>query len=216
MLTGVLPPLPRAVHITTGPLFILTWPLFAVGGGAQYWAASVPALNAIKLVAIGTGAVKDEGAVRSVSREGDPGELLKGPLVYCLTMVAATAITWRSDPVGIVALSMMCGGDGFADIVGRRLGSKESLKIPYNPDKSVPGSAALVLAGTAFAYGLLSYMRGLGYLEMDVEAALPALLAVGAVGAAVESAPGGIDDNLTVPVATWAASSIILSRGALV
>jgi len=45
----------------------------------------------------------------------------------------------------------MCGGDGLADIVGRRWGGNN--RLPYNPTKSWAGSLAMILAGTAFAAG---------------------------------------------------------------
>ena len=34
-------------------------------------------------------------------------------------MVVTTAVFWRTSPSGLAALSLMCGGDGLADIVGR-------------------------------------------------------------------------------------------------
>ena len=51
-----------AVHITTGPLFILTWPLFSNAPSSRYWAAAIPILNGVRLLAIGSGLVNDEGA----------------------------------------------------------------------------------------------------------------------------------------------------------
>jgi len=39
-------------------------------------------------------------------------ELLRGPLIYVAAMVIATVVFWRNSPVGIVAISLMCGGDG--------------------------------------------------------------------------------------------------------
>jgi dolichol kinase len=45
--------------------------------------------------------------------------------------------------VGLVAISLMCGGDGLADIVGRRWGA--GARLPWNRAKSWPGSAAMFL-----------------------------------------------------------------------
>lgn len=50
---------------------------------------------------------------------------------------------------GLIALSLMCGGDGLADIVGRRLGHLG--RLPYNPAKSWAGSAAMFIGGLAFS-----------------------------------------------------------------
>ena len=56
--------------------------------------------------------------------------------------------------MGLVALAMMCGGDGLADIAGRNL---HGPKLPYNPEKSVIGSAAMLL-GTALDTSLSAAM----------------------------------------------------------
>lgn len=39
-------------------------------------------------------------------------ELLRGPLYYVLVLMAATTLYWRESPIGVVAFSLMCGGDG--------------------------------------------------------------------------------------------------------
>ena len=67
-------------------------------------------------------------------------ELLRGPLFYVLIMTAVTVAFWRDSPVGMMVLSLMCGGDGLADIVGRRFGTA---KLPYNRAKSWAGSLAM-------------------------------------------------------------------------
>jgi hypothetical protein len=62
----------------------------------------VPALNAARLLLVGSGAVDDPGLVKSTSRSGDRGELLRGPLVYVAALVALTAFFWRDSPAGMV------------------------------------------------------------------------------------------------------------------
>ncbi|GIL55636.1 hypothetical protein Vafri_11191 [Volvox africanus] len=141
----------KLVHTTSGPLFVLTWTLFSAAPGARYLAAVVPMLNGIRLLAVGSGLVRDQGLVKSVSRSGDRGELLKGPLVYVVTLVAATALSWRDNPAGLIAVSMMCGGDGLADIVGRRWGA--GAKLPWNNAKSWAGSFAMLVGGYGMSYG---------------------------------------------------------------
>ncbi len=114
-------------------------------------AACVPALNAIRLLGVGSGLFSDPGLVASVSREGDRRELLKGPLYYVCVLILATLVTWRNHPAGLIAISMMCGGDGLADIVGRRLGHDNPL--PWNPVKSWAGSLAMLLGGGIMSLG---------------------------------------------------------------
>ena len=40
----------------------------------------------------------------------------------------------------MMVLSLMCGGDGLADIIGRKFGTA---KLPFNTSKSWAGSAAM-------------------------------------------------------------------------
>mmetsp|Transcript_5973 Transcript_5973/g.15889 ORF Transcript_5973/g.15889 Transcript_5973/m.15889 type:complete len:309 (+) Transcript_5973:131-1057(+) len=201
----------KLVHMTTGPIFILVWPLFSMQPWARVFAAIVPALNGVRLLAVGTGVVKDEGLVASVSRSGDKGELLKGPLYYCIVLVAATLLCWRENPAGVIAVSLMCGGDGLADIVGRRWGGNN--RLPYNSTKSWAGSIAMVVAGTLFAAGMLAMLSACGYIETyDVVQLLPYVAAISGMAALVESLPINqvLDDNLSVPFVTAVVAALIL------
>lgn len=70
----------------------------------------------------------------------DRQELLRGPLLYIGIVTAVTLLFWRESPVGLMVLSLMCGGDGLADIVGRRYGFA---RLPFNHNKSWLGSLAM-------------------------------------------------------------------------
>ena len=73
-------------------------------------------------------------------------ELLRGPLYYVLILAAVTVLYWRESAAGLLVIALMCGGDGLADIVGRRFGSA---KLPHNGNKSWAGSAAMFLGARA-------------------------------------------------------------------
>ncbi|KAH9704199.1 Phytol kinase 1 [Citrus sinensis] len=79
---------------------------------ARYFAALVPLVNCLRLVINGLSLVKDDGLIKSVTREGNPKELLRGPLYYVLMLILSALVFWRDSPVGVISLSMMCGGDG--------------------------------------------------------------------------------------------------------
>ena len=79
-----------------------------------------------------------------MSRSGDPKEILRGPLYYGIMFVLLTVLFWKESPIGIVALMMMCGGDGIADVVGRRI---PSAKLPWSREKSVAGTVSVFLGG---------------------------------------------------------------------
>ena len=67
-------------------------------------------------------------------------ELLRGPLYYGIILIGITLGFWRHHPAGFAAIALMCGGDGLADIAGRRFGRA---KLPWNRNKSWVGSLAM-------------------------------------------------------------------------
>jgi phytol kinase len=69
---------------------------------ARFIAAAVPALNLVRLALVGSGLEDDPGLVRSTSRSGDSGELLRGPLLYVAVLVAVTITLWRDSPAGLI------------------------------------------------------------------------------------------------------------------
>lgn len=203
----------KLVHITSGLLFAACWPFYSSFPWAQYLAALVPVSNGIRLLVYGLGFLKDEGLVKSVSREGDPRELLRGPLYYVVVLVFSTVLFWRDSPVGVMALSMMCGGDGIADIVGRRFGSR---KLPYNPGKSWAGSIAMFLFGFLVSYGCLWYFSLMGFYELETKGTLLRLVVVSLAATIVESLPIStkLDDNVTVPLTTILVGMLLFPAGA--
>ena len=171
----------------------------------------MPSINLVRLALVGSGAVDDPGLVKSTSRSGDRAELLRGPLYYVVVLAGATLLFWRDSPAGLVAVALICGGDGLADIVGRRWGRGNPL--PWNPSKSWAGSLAMLAGGAATAYGFVRLFSALGFLPAYDDAALvPALAAICAAGALVESLPinAVVDDNVSVPLVAAALTMLLL------
>jgi len=170
----------------------------------------VPLANGVRLVAIGAKWIDNPAAVKAISREGDPSELLRGPLYYVLVMITATLAFWRSSPVGLVVIALMCFGDGLADVVGRRFGRNH--KWPFNPSKSYAGSAAMFIAGLACAVALLAIFSAAGHVSVSWQTALPALTAIAAAATLVEALPvnDAIDDNISVPSVAMVLAALLL------
>lgn len=185
----------KIIHIGTGPIFVLCWLLFPEQPVSRWLAALVPLSITLQFALVGTGVVQDEAAVKAMSRSGDRREILRGPLFYGLMFVLLTVIFWKDSPAGMVALLMMCGGDGLADLVGRHVRSPH---WPWSPRKTVAGSLAVFLGGMLLS-GLVLFVyvqRGLfappaaGWALPLVTAALAATL--------VESLPFADIDNITM------------------
>ena len=187
----------KIIHIGTGPLFLVCWHLFSSQPQARWFAALVPLAITAQFAAVGLGVMKDPAAVQAMTRHGDPREILHGPLYYGLVFVGATLLFWRNSPAGVVALMLLCGGDGLADIVGRRWGR---VRLPFNPAKSWAGSLGMFFGGYIFALALLLFFNALGDFNPPL-APGPTLLATGLialVATVVEALPLGEVDNLTI------------------
>src|SRR5215208_1306738 len=187
----------KLIHIGTGPIFVLCWLMFPALPISRWLAALVPLLITVQFALVGTGILEDEAAVKAMSRTGDRREILRGPLFYGIMFVAITLIYWKVSLIGIRALMMMCGGDGIADLVGRRA---RSPKLPWSPQKSVAGTLSVFAGGwlmTVFVFAVYVALRVFnGPLTQFM---LPiAWIALGA--AVVESFPFKDIDNITLTI----------------
>lgn len=186
----------KIIHIGTGPLFVLCWLLYSSGPQARFLAALVPLGITFQFALVGTGVMQDPAAVQAMTRTGDAREILRGPLYYGVIFVICTLIFWREESTGILALMIMCGGDGLADVVGRRWGRA---KLPLNSEKSWAGSAAMLTGGFAFAYIFLATFDALGIFEAYyvMRSALWKLALIALATTVVEALPVKDVDNIT-------------------
>jgi phytol kinase len=185
----------KLIHIGTGPIFVLCWLLFPDVWYARWLAALVPFLITVQFALIGLGVVKDEASVKAMSRTGDRREILRGPLFYGIVFVVMTLIYWKTSPIGMVALMLMCGGDGLADIMGRGI---KSAKLPWNKGKSVAGSLGMFIGGWVLAAFIVGVFIGAKVFPVSFESTLLPITIIAIAGTAVESLPLAEVDNITV------------------
>jgi len=200
----------KIIHIGTGPLFVLCWNLFSADLRARFLAALVPFAITAQFLLVGVGVMKDPAAVQAMTRTGDPREILRGPLYYGIVFVACTLAFWRHSPIGILALMLMCGGDGLAEIVGRRFGRAQ---LPFSPRKSWAGSAAMLVGGFLSGLGFVMLFDAFGNFQprLDPGRAAGATAIVSFAAAAVESLPFRDIDNITVTATAIALGLILLT-----
>ncbi len=187
----------KFIHIGTGPIFVLCWLLYSDAPISRWLAALVPLLITVQFALVGTGILKDEAAVKAMSRTGDRREILLGPLFYGIAFVAVTLIYWKDSLIGIPALMIMCGGDGIADIVGRRV---DSPKLPWSPQKSLAGTLSVFLGGwllTIFVFAI--YVWAGAFSGPLVHYLLPVTW-IALAAALVESLPFRDVDNITLTI----------------
>ena len=188
----------KLIHIGTGPVFVLCWLLFPDVPEARWLAALVPLMIVAQFALVGLGILKDEAAVQAMSRTGNPREILRGPLFYGIAFVALTVWFWKDSPVGMTALMMMCGGDGLADIVGRRIASP---RLAWSREKSVAGSLSVFAGGWLMSAFILFVYVAAGVFPGPLPAFLWPLTIVAFAGTLVESLPHKDVDNITVSLA---------------
>lgn len=137
----------------------------------------------------------------------------RGLVLYPLSILVLLILLPGRPAVVACAWALLAFGDGAASLAGRSLGGP---RLPWNSSKSLAGSLAFV-AGGGSAVCLLLGLAARGALPFrDAHLLEPGLQAGGWVAvsfaaalvtAAVESLPGGLDDNLTVP---WSGAAALL------
>ncbi|GMY23123.1 probable phytol kinase 1, chloroplastic isoform X1 [Fagus crenata] len=197
----------KLVHVLSGLLFMVSWPIFSTTTEARYFACFAPLVNCLRLVIYGLSLASDEGLIKS---------LLRGPLYYVLILILCALVFWRESPVGVISLAMVIplpypnsaagphpSSPRVADIIGRRFGS---LKIPYNQQKSWAGSISMFVFGFLLSIGMLQYYSVLGYLQLDWVWTVQKVALVSLVATVVESLPTTevVDDNISVPLVSMA------------
>ena len=187
----------KIIHMGTGPIFVACWLLFTRALTARYMAALVPATITLQFLLVGLGLIQDPAAVQAMSRTGNRREILKGPLYYGIVFILLTLIYWITSPIGMVALMLMCGGDGMADVVGRRFGK---LKLPWNPGKSWFGSFGMFIGGWIFSALILAVFRIANISNQSYISYLLPISLIAFVGTIIETLPIRDIDNITVPL----------------
>lgn len=185
----------KLIHIGTGPIFVLCWLLFPNDNASRYLAALVPLAITAQFFLVGIGAIKDEGAVKAMSRSGDRREILYGPLFYGIIFVVLTIGYWYDSPIGMAALMALCGGDGLADILGRRYGK---VSLPWTARKSWIGMLGMFIGSWTLSAAMIGLFVRLGIFSASFEGILLPITLISLGATLVESLPLREVDNITI------------------
>ena len=193
----------KFVHIFAGPVFVVTWMLFTGGVISHYIAAIVPLLFVLQFVAIGTGVMKNETFVNSMSRSGDPRELLEGTLYYAIVMLLMTFFWFyvpstgleNANPTALLIIGCVSGGDGLADIIGRKFGGEKKFGIKGS-QKTIIGSIGM-LAGSILVSSILVLIFSLEVPHINIVTLILPIIVVSVIATVVEAlSPKGTDNFL--------------------
>ena len=154
-----------------------------------------------------------------------------GILLYPLSVLLLTlAFPSRLD-IAAAAWGILAFGDGAATLVGRYFSATSAIsavpsgRLPWNRDKTVAGTLAFVVCGSAAGVALAWWVRPAVTPMPPLMFTIAAPLAAAMLAALVETIPVRLDDNISVPATAglvlWIASlmtgaAMAGSRGAIV
>ncbi|MFX1417038.1 MAG: diacylglycerol/polyprenol kinase family protein [Promethearchaeota archaeon] len=198
----------KVIHTFAAPVWAVSWLLFSGGVFSRWLAMVVPLLFVIQFIAIGTGKMQNEDFVRSMSRSGDPRELLGGTLYYAFMMVVI-GILWfyvppdgnlaNATPLALVVFGCLAGGDGFADVIGRKYGGDRKFGIG-GAEKTLAGVIGMFIGSFLFSF-VLVFLFSIEVAAFSVVDLILPIVVVSLVATIVEAiTPKGLD-NLTISIA---------------
>lgn len=197
----------KLVHIFAAPAFLLTWFLYAGGIYSRLVQVMGLMLFVIIFLLVGTGRIKNQAFIDSMSRSGDPSELLKGTLYYTLILIPLS-IFWyyapvsgltNASPLGFIVVGCLAGGDGLADILGRKYGGKREFGF-RGATKTLAGCIAMFTGSFLFSY-ILIWIYSFEVAAFNMVALLIPIVFICFIATTVEALSPPTYDNVTVPVA---------------
>jgi uncharacterized protein (TIGR00297 family) len=182
----------KAVHVGMSGfallLRVLTWQQAA-------WAAfGALAMNVLVVPRIAPYLLRKEERAARVS---------VGIALYAITVLLLIFTFRRSLQIAAAGWGYLAFGDGFATVVGMTLGGR---RLPWNERKSIAGSLGFLVFGFLGSSVLYGFVLGRAPSAWE----LGCLFAGALAGAAVESLPSELDDNVLPPLVGAAVLALLL------
>jgi len=188
----------KIIHTAAGS-WIWCWPLLDNSDWSYVLNISIAALWTVLFLVKGLTASPDDPAVKTMTRTGNPKELLLGPLFFTFSM-EFIGIFYFMKEAGVVTMGYLGWGDGLSAWIGSRYG-KHKYKL-LGREKSIEGSLTVFLAG--FVGSFLLYLLVFYTLPgLDV---IVKMLILGVIATVVEAFSPSDVDNLLIPaalIASW-------------
>ncbi|MFX0151155.1 MAG: diacylglycerol/polyprenol kinase family protein [Candidatus Hodarchaeota archaeon] len=197
----------KVIHIAAGSYIWIWFFIDTTDKFSAMFNIIVPFLFFITFLFKGFKATSDDKDVKTMTRTGDPKELLKGPLYFTIIMMLAGTLfldTW----VGVFMMAIVGWGDGIAPYIGKKYGGKTYKTL--GREKTITGSISVFLfsvAGCLVFYLLLGVIGGLvdpllPNPGIDVIQMLLVIIILGVVAMFVEAVSPADIDNLILPAST--------------
>jgi uncharacterized protein (TIGR00297 family) len=184
----------KAVHVGSG-LFAFLLP-FLTWRQAALAALAALAFNLLVLPRLGG---------RALLRKEEAGRTHSLGIVLYPAVVLALVLLFRGRlEIAAAGWAFLAFGDGAATLAGMALAGP---RLPWNRGKSAAGLGAYVLFGGASAAVLYALVRG----SVPSAGEITCLFGAALVGAAAESLPSEVDDNLLAPLMGAGALAALLA-----
>ncbi|MCK4847401.1 MAG: phosphatidate cytidylyltransferase [Candidatus Heimdallarchaeota archaeon] len=197
----------KVIHIAAGS-YLWVWLFIDTSDNFSYLLnIAVPLLFFFTFLYKGYRGSPDDPDVKTMSRTGDPRELLKGTLYFTIIMMIAGTILFGSY-AGMLMMAIVGWGDGIAPYIGKKYG-KRTYKT-FGREKTLEGSIGFFLfaaLGSLFFWIFLGVLGGIGtpvlanpgveLLEIFI-----VILLCSFVATIVEALSPADIDNLLIPAST--------------
>jgi dolichol kinase len=197
----------KVIHIAAGS-FLWIWLFMDTSDNFSYlFNITVPLLFFLTFLRKGKSDNRDDPDVKTMSRTGDPAELLKGPLYFTVIMMIAGTVLFGSF-AGMLVMAIVGWGDGIAPYIGKKYG-KRTYKT-FGREKTLEGSLGFFLfavLGSLLFWVFLGVLGGLeppilhnpdvGLIEIFM-----VILLCSFVATIVEALSPADIDNLLIPAST--------------
>jgi dolichol kinase len=151
--------------------------------------------------------MKNESFVNSMSRSGDHRELLGGTLYYAVVMllmtffwfyIPSTGIT-NANPTALLIIGCVSGGDGLADVIGRKFGGAKKFGVKGS-EKTIVGSIGMLI-GSILTSSILVLIFSLEVPTFSISTLILPILVVSIIATFVEALSPKGTDNFTIFIA---------------
>jgi dolichol kinase len=197
----------KVIHIAAGS-FLWVWLFMDTSDNFSYlFNITVPLLFFLTFLRKGKSDNRDDPDVKTMSRTGDPAELLKGPLYFTVIMMIAGSVLFGSY-AGMLVMAIVGWGDGIAPYIGKKYG-KRTYKT-FGREKTLEGSVGFFVFATLGSLFFWLFLGVLGALDAPVLAnpgvelleILIVILLCSFVATVVEALSPADIDNLLIPAST--------------
>jgi len=195
----------KIIHIAAGS-WVWVWPLMDPSDGWSYaFNVNIAVLWTLLFIVKGLTAGPEDIAVKTMTRTGDPKELLKGPLFFTLAMEFIGIFFFMTFP-GVATMAYLGWGDGLAPYIGARYGEHKYKLL--GREKSIEGSVTVFVAG--FLGALLLHLLVFGTLPLSA-LRIYQIAILGLVAVIAEAVSPADVDNLLIPAALLATYHLLWS-----